>query len=167
MAADGTKVAAGESGELRVRAPQLMLGYLDSVLDQDAFDDEGFFRTGDLAMVDADGYLTITGRIKDVIIRNMENISAREVENMALTFSRAAEIAAIGLPDPETGERVVAVVVPADPASPPTLEELCAHLRGAGLNPRKLPVQLQLATALPRNAMGKVMKKDLRAQFEP
>jgi acyl-CoA synthetase (AMP-forming)/AMP-acid ligase II len=165
--ADGMKVAAGESGELRVRAPQLMLGYLDPALDRDAFDEEGFFRTGDLAKVDADGYLTITGRIKDVIIRNMENISAREVENMALTFPKAREMAAIGLPDRETGERVVAVVVPADPASPPTLEELCAHLREAGLNPRKLPVQLELVAELPRNAMGKVMKKDLRAQFEP
>src|SRR6266446_6925892 len=97
----------------------------------------------------------------------MENISAREVENMALTFPQAREMAAIGLPDSETGERVVAVVVPADPAAPPTLAELCAHLRAAGLNPRKLPVQLELVTELPRNAMGKVMKKELKAQFLP
>ncbi len=163
--AEGRPVPAGESGELRVRAPQLMLGYLDSSLDADAFDDEGYFRTGDLAMVDDAGYLTITGRIKDVIIRNMENISAREIENLALTFPRAAETAVIGLPDAQTGERVCAVVVPADPADPPSLDELVAHLRAEGLNPRKLPVQLEYVSQLPRNAMNKVVKKTLRDQF--
>jgi acyl-CoA synthetase (AMP-forming)/AMP-acid ligase II len=163
--AEGRLLPAGESGELRVRAPQLMLGYLDSALDFDAFDDEGYFRTGDLAMVDDAGYLTITGRIKDVIIRNMENISAREIENLALTFPRAAETAVIGLPDAQTGERVCAVVVPADPADPPTLDELVAHLRAEGLNPRKLPVQLEYVSELPRNAMNKVVKKTLKDQF--
>jgi acyl-coenzyme A synthetase/AMP-(fatty) acid ligase len=163
--AAGEPLPAGESGELRVRAPQLMLGYLDSALDADAFDDEGYFRTGDLAMLDSDGYLTITGRIKDVVIRNMENISAREIENLTLTFARAAETAVIGLPDAETGERVCAVVVPADPADPPTLDELVAHLRAAGLNPRKLPVQLEYVTELPRNAMNKVVKKTLKDRF--
>jgi acyl-CoA synthetase (AMP-forming)/AMP-acid ligase II len=165
--AEGKPVPAGESGELRVRAPQLMVGYLDSSLDSDAFDDEGYFRTGDLAMVDDAGYLTITGRIKDVIIRNMENISAREIENLSLTFPRAAEIAVIGLPDAHTGERVCAVVVPSDPADPPTLEELVAHLRSEGLNPRKMPVQVEYAAELPRNAMGKVVKKTLKNQFAP
>lgn len=163
--AEGKPLPVGESGELRVRAPQLMLGYLDSSLDADAFDDEGFFRTGDLAMVDDAGYLTITGRIKDVIIRNMENISAREIENLALTFPRAAEMAVIGLPDALTGERVCAVIVPADPANPPTLDELVAHLRAEGLNPRKLPVQVEYVTELPRNAMNKVVKKTLKDQF--
>jgi non-ribosomal peptide synthetase component E (peptide arylation enzyme) len=163
--AEGRLLPAGESGELRVRAPQLMLGYLDSSLDAAAFDDEGYFRTGDLAMVDDDGYLTITGRIKDVIIRNMENISAREIENLTLTFPRVAETAVIGLPDAETGERVCAVIVPADPADPPTLDELVAHLRAEGLNPRKLPVQLEYVSELPKNAMNKVVKKTLKDQF--
>jgi acyl-coenzyme A synthetase/AMP-(fatty) acid ligase len=163
--AAGKPAPAGESGELRVRAPQLMLGYLDASLDADAFDEEGYFRTGDLAMLDRDGYLTITGRIKDVVIRNMENISAREIENLALTFTRAAETAVIGLPDPLTGERVCAVVVPADPADPPTLDELVAHLRAEGLNPRKLPVQLEYVSELPRNAMNKVVKTTLKDQF--
>jgi acyl-CoA synthetase (AMP-forming)/AMP-acid ligase II len=163
---EGRPVPAGESGELRVRAPQLMLGYLDSSLDAGAFDDEGYFRTGDLAMVDDDGYLTITGRIKDVVIRNMENISAREVENLALTFPRATEMAVIGLPDAQTGERVCAVVVPADPDDPPALEELVAHLRAEGLNPRKLPVQIEYVTELPRNAMSKVIKKELKERIQ-
>jgi non-ribosomal peptide synthetase component E (peptide arylation enzyme) len=163
----GGPVPPGESGELRVRAPQLMLGYLDSALDADAFDADGYFRTGDLARVDEDGYLSITGRLKDVIIRNMENISAREVENAALTFTRVAEMAVIGLPDDQTGERIVAVVVPADPAHPPILDELCAHLRAEGLNPRKLPVQIEYVDALPRNAMFKVVKKQLLQQLRP
>ena len=158
-------VVPGESGHLLVRAPQLTLGYLDSSLDAAAFDADGYFRTGDLARLDELGYLIITGRIKDVIIRNMENISAREVENLALTFAGALEMAAIGLPDDETGERVCAVVVPADPAAPPTLGELVAHLRAQGLNPRKLPVQLEYVRELPRNAMGKVMKNNLKDQF--
>ena len=165
MMGAGRLLPAGESGELRVRSPQLMLGYLDSALDAEAFDGEGYFRTGDLAMVDDAGYLTITGRIKDVIIRNMENISAREIENLTLTFPRAAETAVIGLPDAETGERVCAVIVPADPADPPTLEELIAHLRAEGLNPRKLPVQVEYVPELPKNAMNKVVKKTLKDQF--
>src|SRR3984957_4095117 len=162
---EGRPLPAGESGELRVRAPQLMLGYLDSSLDAEAFDDEGYFRTGDLAMVDDAGYLTLTGRLKHVIIRNMENISAREIENLARTFPRAAETAVIGLPDALTGERGCAVVGPADPADPPTLDGLVAHLRAEGLNPRKLPVQLEYVSELPRNAMNKVVKKTLKDQL--
>ena len=91
--------------------------------------------------------------------------SAREIENLALTFPRAAETAVIGLPDALTGERVCAVIVPADPADPPTLDELVAHLRAEGLNPRKLPVQLEYVSELPRNAMNKVVKKTLKDQF--
>ncbi len=117
-------------------------------------------------MVDGDGYLTITGRIKDVIVCNMENISAREIENLALTFARGQQRQrSSGLPDAQTGERVCAVVVPADPADPPSLDELVAHLRAEGLNPRKLPVQLEYVSELPRNAMNKVMKKTLKDQF--
>ncbi|MCW2829316.1 MAG: putative O-succinylbenzoate--CoA ligase [Aeromicrobium sp.] len=164
---DGAPVPAGERGELRVRAPQQMLGYVDATLDAHAFDDDGLLRTGDLATVDADGYLTIVGRIKDVVIRNMENISALEVEKAALGFPGAIETSIIGLPDEQTVERVVAIVVPADPAAPPTLDELASHMRDAGLNPRKLPVQLELVDEIPRTALGKVLKRDLQARFNP
>ncbi|WP_299950495.1 class I adenylate-forming enzyme family protein [uncultured Modestobacter sp.] len=161
---DGSRAESGEVGELRVRAPQLTVGYVDAALDADAFDEDGYFRTGDLARIDARGYLTITGRIKDVIIRNMENISAREVEDRLMDFPGLAEVAVIGLPDDATGERVCAVVVP-EPGRPvPTLAELCAHLADRGLNPRKLPVQVEVVEALPRNAMGKVMKPQLRSR---
>ncbi|WP_406358186.1 class I adenylate-forming enzyme family protein [Streptomyces sp. NBC_00658] len=163
--ADGTRADAGEIGELWVRAPQLTVGYVDSGLDKAAFDAEGFFRTGDLASLDGRGYLTITGRLKDVIIRNMENVSAREVEDHLLAVPGLADATVIGLPDPDTGERVCAVVVPVDPASPPELGEICAHLRARGLNTRRLPVQLEILAELPRNAMGKVVKTALRERF--
>ncbi len=163
--ADGSLANPGEAGELRVKAPQLMLGYVDEDLNRDAFDDEGYFRTGDLAFLDEDGYLTITGRLKDVIIRKMENISAREVEEHLITHPGVADAAVIGVPDEEAGERVCAVVVPADPAVPPSLAELCEHARGRGLNVRKLPERLEIVEELPRNAMGKVVKPRLRERF--
>jgi acyl-CoA synthetase (AMP-forming)/AMP-acid ligase II len=162
---DGSRAADGEPGELRVKAPQLMAGYVDPALDEGAFDDDGYFRTGDLGVRDARGYVTVTGRIKDVIIRNMENISAREVEDLLVTHEAVGEVALIGLPDPGTGERACAVVVPAQPDRPPDLAALCQHLIAQGLSTRKLPEQLQIVAALPRNAMGKVVKRELTARF--
>jgi acyl-CoA synthetase (AMP-forming)/AMP-acid ligase II len=162
---DGAPTPPNEPGELRVKARQLTLGYVDSTLDADAFDENGFFRTGDLAVIDDEGFLQITGRIKDVIIRNMENISAREVENFLDDLPGVLDSAVLGLPDEITGERVCVVVVPVDPDRPPTLQQVVAHLRGRGLNPRKLPVQLETVAELPRNAMGKVVKRTLREQI--
>ena len=163
--AEDRPLPAGESGELRVRAPQLMLGYLDSSLDAEAFDDEGYFRTGDLAMVDDAGYLTITGRIKDVIIRNMENISAREIENLALTFPRAAETAVIGLPDALTGERVCAVVVPPTRPTRPRSTSSSPTCAPRGSTRGSCPCSSNTSPELPRNAMNKVVKKTLKDQF--
>jgi acyl-CoA synthetase (AMP-forming)/AMP-acid ligase II len=143
---DGGLAGPGETGELRVKAPQLMLGYVDSGLDRDAFDEDGYFKTGDLGFVDARGYVTITGRLKDVIIRKMENISAREVEEYLITHPGVADAAA-------------------DPGRPPGLQDLCAHARERGCNVRKLPERLEIVAELPRNAMGKVMKPRLRERF--
>jgi acyl-CoA synthetase (AMP-forming)/AMP-acid ligase II len=161
--AEGARTAPNEPGELRVKAPQLTLGYVDASLDADALDDEGYFKTGDLAIIDDAGFLQITGRIKDVIIRNMENISARELEMLLEDMPGVRDSTVIGLPDRATGERVCVVLVPVE--RPPALEEITAHLRAHGLNPRKLPVQVEVVSELPRNAMGKVLKRDLRAQF--
>jgi len=162
VGADGRLASVGEPGELRVRAPQLMRGYVDPALDAAAFDELGFFCSGDVATIDVDGYVTITGRLKDVIIRNMENISAREVEEHLVRCEGVAEAAVVGRADPITGERVVAVVVPADPANPPSLESLTPQLLAQGLNKRKLPETVELINALPRNAMGKILKRNLR-----
>lgn len=162
---EGTVVPRGESGELRVKARQLMKGYVDSSLDVAAFDEDGFFRTGDLASVDEDGYVRITGRLKDVIIRNMENISAREVEEGLIACEGVKDVTVIGIDDDRTGERVCAVVVPSDPAEPPTLESLTSQLLAQGLNKRKLPEALQIVEVLPRNAMGKILKRELKDRF--
>ncbi len=152
-------------GELRVKAPQMFLGYLDASLDGPAFDADGFFRTGDLGHLDADGYVVVTGRLKDVIIRNGENISARELEDLLHAHPAVREVAVIGLPDPVTGERACAVLVPADPQAPPTLAELAAWLIARDLAKQKLPEQLELVNELPRNPTGKVLKQDLRTRL--
>jgi acyl-CoA synthetase (AMP-forming)/AMP-acid ligase II len=163
---DGVRAGVGEEGEIRVKGPMVMRGYLDSSLDADAFDDDGYLRTGDLGKLDADGNVTITGRVKDIIIRNMENISAKELEDILFTHAKIADVAVIGLPDPKTGERAVAVVVPADPGDPPTLSEISDHLLGAGLMKQKLPEQIEIVDALPRNPTGKIVKFELRDRFK-
>jgi acyl-CoA synthetase (AMP-forming)/AMP-acid ligase II len=163
--ADGAQAAVGEEGEVRARGPQVTLGYLDPALDADAFDDEGWFRTGDLGRLDERGNLTITGRLKDVIIRKGENISAKEVEDLLFTHPKVADVAVVGLPDADSGERACAVVVPAAGRDPLTFEEMTAHLRDAGLITRKLPEQLEVVDALPRNPSGKILKFELQRRF--
>jgi non-ribosomal peptide synthetase component E (peptide arylation enzyme) len=138
-----------------------MLGYVDPALDADAFTDDGFLRTGDLAEADDAGNLAITGRVKDIIIRNMENVSARELEDLLHTHPAVREVAVIGLPDDVVGERICAVV-----AGDTTLDDVTAFLRQQGLSTRKLPEQLELVDALPRNAMGKVLKNELRNNLQ-
>ena len=122
----------GEEGEIVVKGPQVMRGYVDSSLDADAFTDDGCFRTGDLGGFDAHGYVIITGRLKDIIIRKGENISAKEVEDLLYAHPKVADVAVIGIPDAERGEMVCAFVVPADPADPPTLDEIVEHCREPG-----------------------------------
>ena len=152
-------------GELRVRAPQLCLGYLDPELDAAAFDEHGFFRTGDLGELDADGHVIVTGRLKDVIIRNGENISARELEDLLHAHPAVREVAVVGLPDRETGERACAVLVAKDPQAPPALAELADWLLAKGLARPKLPEQVESVSELPRNATGKVLKQELRERL--
>jgi cyclohexanecarboxylate-CoA ligase len=163
---DGREAAVGEEGELRVKGEQVLQGYLDPELDAEAFDDEGWFRTGDLGVLDAAGNVTITGRLKDVIIRKGENISAKEVEDLLFTHPKVADVAVVGLPDAERGELACAVVVPAggDDAGV-TLAELTDHLRAAGLITRKLPERLELVDGLPRNPSGKILKFELQKRF--
>lgn len=160
----GARAAAGEEGEIRVQGPQVIGGYLDASLDPEAFDADGYFRTGDLGVVDADGYVTITGRLKDVIIRHGENISAKEVEDLLYTHPAVADVAVIGLPDEKTGERACAVVALA-PGASIDLSQMARFLREAGLRTQAVPEQLELVDAVPRNPAGKVLKQDLRERF--
>jgi len=162
---EGKEAGIGEEGEIRVKARQLMKGYLDSSLDAEAFDDEGWFKTGDLGRLDADGMVTITGRVKDIIIRNMENVSAKEVEDVLFGHPDIADVAVIGVPDPKTGERVCAVVVPKDADAPISFQAMVAYAKDQGLMTQKLPERLEIVDALPRNPTGKVLKFELRDRF--
>ena len=154
----------GEDGELRLKGPQCFLGYVDASLDEAAFDADGWFRTGDRGRLDANGNVVVTGRLKDSIIRNAENISALEIEQILATRPAVADVAVIGVPDSRTGERVCAVVV-ADPGADITLESLYRHCQSLGLSKHKAPERLELVEALPRNLTGKVLKNQLRMHF--
>ena len=143
----------------------MMKGYLDSALDADAFDDEGWFRTGDLGRIDAEGNVTITGRLKDIIIRKGENISAKEVEDLLFTHPKVADAAVIGLPDPSSGERACAVIALKDAGDPVGFDEMEAFLKEKGLRVQAIPEQLEIVDALPRNPSGKVLKQDLRKTY--
>ncbi|HMG28119.1 MAG TPA: AMP-binding protein [Acidimicrobiia bacterium] len=162
---DGAVADAGEEGEIRAKGPMLFRGYVDSSLDADAFDEDGWFRTGDLGVQDADGYIAITGRLKDVIIRKMETISVKQVEDLLFTHPGIGDVAVIGLPDEASGERACAIVVPADLEAPPTLKDLFDFCSEAGLATQKIPEQLEIVDVLPRNATGKVLKHELRKQY--
>jgi len=163
---EGAVAAVGQEGEVRAKAPQLMLGYLDSSLDADAFDDEGYFRTGDLGVLDERGMLTITGRLKDIIIRKGENVSAKEVEDHLYRHPKVADVAVIGLPDPDSGERVCAVVTTAEGQEPIGFAEMADYLKAEGLMVQKVPEQLELVEVIPRNPSGKILKRDLQARYQ-
>ena len=163
---DRKKAQAGEEGELRAKAPQLMLGYLDSQLDDDAFDENGYFQTGDLGIIDEDGYVVISGRLKDVIIRHGENISAKEVEDLLFQHPSIMDVAVIGLPDEVTGERACAVLSINKEAAPITIEEMRKYLDDAGLRRNAIPEQLEIIELIPRNPSGKITKNVLKEEFK-
>jgi acyl-CoA synthetase (AMP-forming)/AMP-acid ligase II len=162
---DGDELPPGESGELLVRGPMLFKGYLDPADDAGAFDRDGFFRTGDLGCVDERGLVRITGRVKDIIIRKGENISAKDVEDVLVAHPAVRDVAVVGLADTTRGERCCAFVVPTDPTAPPTLRDLVEQCERHGLARQKMPEQLEVLHVLPRNPTGKVLKQQLREQF--
>jgi cyclohexanecarboxylate-CoA ligase len=162
--AEGDACSVGKEGELLLRGPQCFCGYVDPALDEESFDADGWFHTGDLGTIDAGGNVRITGRLKDIIIRNAENISVVEVEEMLYRHPAVAEAAVLGLPDKHTGERVVAFVVPQNGCEV-ELNNIREHCRFEGLAVQKCPEQLEVVDALPRNAMGKVLKQDLRSRL--
>ena len=166
VALDGTRAGPGVEGEIRLKGPQVIGGYLDPALDAEAFDDEGYFRSGDLGVVDAEGYVTITGRLKDVIIRHGENISAKEVEDLLYAHPAVADVAVIGLPDAKTGERACAVVAVAEGQSF-DFATMGGYLRDRGLRVNAVPEQLELVDVVPRNPAGKILKHTLRERFAP
>ncbi len=162
---DGTAVGAGAAGEIWSRGPDLSLGYTDPALTADAFDPDGWYRSGDMGVVDADGFLTITDRVKDVIIRGGENISAAEVEEAIATLPGVAEVAVVAAPDERLGEHACAVVRLSDPAQSMALADITGALERIGLARQKWPEDLRIVEDFPRTAAGKVRKVDLRKQL--
>jgi acyl-CoA synthetase (AMP-forming)/AMP-acid ligase II len=163
---DGRPAAPDEEGEVRVKGPMVFHGYTDPTLDVEAFDEDGYFRTGDLGRLRADGHLNLTGRLKDVIVRKGENISAKEIEDLLYTHPEVVEVAVIGLPDAARGERVCAVVQLAEGSTGLELADVVSFCRAAGLMTQKIPEQLELRTDWPRAGTGKIVKKSLRDEYE-
>ena len=161
-ACPGVEVRLADDGEILSRGPDLCLGYTDPVLTERAFDDEGWYRTGDVGVLDQDGYLTITDRKSDVIIRGGENISAAEVEELLLGMPAVAEVAVVAAPDARLGEHAAAVLRlrPGHPA--PALGEIRARLERAGLARQKWPEEVHVVADFPRTPSGKVQKFLLR-----
>jgi acyl-CoA synthetase (AMP-forming)/AMP-acid ligase II len=160
--AQGVEIRLGEDGEIFSRGPELCLGYTDPDLTAKAFDADGWYRTGDIGVIDEDGYLTITDRKSDIIIRGGENISAAEVEEALLAMPGIAEAAVVAAPDPRLGERPAAVVRRHAGAPMPTLDDVRAHLQAVGLARQKWPEYLREVAEFPRTPSGKVQKYVLR-----
>ncbi|MFF7123458.1 AMP-binding protein [Streptomyces sp. NPDC008240] len=153
-------------GEVRLRGEAVCQGYLDPAQTAAAFDPEGFLRTGDLGRVTDSGHLVLTGRLKDVIIRKGENISAKEIEDLLAAHPAVGDVAVIGLPDTERGELVCAVIEQPSGAEKLTLPAVVSYLRAEGLSVHKLPERLEVVDALPRNeTLRKVLKYRLRERF--
>jgi fatty-acyl-CoA synthase len=161
---EGRPLAAGETGEICLRGPKVTSGYWrDPAKTSASFHAAGWFRTGDVGHLDAEGFLFLTDRKKDMIISGGENIASSEVERVLYQLPQVLEAAAVGLPDAQWGERVAAVVV-LRPGATLTLAELQAFCRGK-LGGFKLPRELVLRETLPRLPSGKVLKRVLRAEL--
>lgn len=152
------------SGEIRARGPQMLRGYLHAEDDAEAFDADGYFRTGDIGHLVDGRYLVVTGRAKDVIIRNGENISPKEIEDVLIALDGVDEVAIVGLPDSRTGERACAVLV-TDSRPGPDVIAVRDFLLSRGLAKFKAPEQVVIWDALPKNDAGKVLKHRIRARL--
>ena len=158
---DGANCPTGVDGEVVVRGPDQFIGYQDTALNADAFTADGWFRTGDLGHLDDEGRLTITDRIKDVIIRGGETISSGQVEEVLNAHPAVADGVAVAAPHPRYGDVVAAVVV-LKPGRELDLDGLRAHFVASGLARQKTPERLAIVDELPRTSLGKVRKAQLR-----
>jgi acyl-CoA synthetase len=160
---DGVDVVGmHERGQPACKGPAMCMGYFrDERANEQLFTADGWMRTGDIAILDDDGYLSIVGRVSDFIIRGGKNISAVQVENEIGTHPDVAMVAVVGMPDPIFGERVCAYVVPR-PGRSLTLADICSHLVGRGLGKELLPERLEVVDQLEAASGGKVAKQVLR-----
>jgi len=157
IGAGGTALGVGEPGEIMIRGDNVMKGYYKSPgQTAEAFDADGWLHTGDIGYLDADGFVFVTGRIKELIIKGGENIAPREIDEALLKHPCVLEAAAVGMPDPNYGQEILACVV-AKPGMKPTAEDLLAFCRSE-LGPFKTPKRILLVDDLPKGPSGKVQR---------
>jgi acyl-CoA synthetase len=161
----GVELRLGDDGEIVSRGPDCCVGYTDPDLTASAFDADGWYRTGDVGVLDDEGYLTITDRVSDIIIRGGENISAQEIEELMLGVEGVAEVGVVAAPDERLGERAAAVIRLRPGTAMPSLADVRAHLASAGLARQKWPESLHVVDEFPRTPSGKVQKFRLRQQL--
>lgn len=159
---DGQTVPRGESGEMLTRGYSVMKGYWNHPEKiAEAIDEDGWMHTGDLGAMDEDGYVAITGRIKDMLIRGGENIYPREIEEFLFTHPNVRDAQVIGVPDDRYGEEIMAWVVLADPDEPLTAENLTEFSCGK-LSRHKIPRYVHVVDGFPMTTSGKVRKVEMR-----
>jgi len=163
--ADGRDLPTGEAGEILSRGPELFAGYTDPTLTATAIGADGWYRTEDIGVVDEHGFLTITDRKKDIIIRGGENVSASEVESLLLRMPGVSETAVVAAPDARLGEHACAFVAMVPGSVAPSLADVRAHLGAAGLARQKWPEELRVVRDFPRTPSGKITKYVLRDEL--
>jgi acyl-CoA synthetase len=162
---EGNDVGVGEPGEILSRGADRFAGYTDPALNAEFIDADGWFSTGDIGVIDADGYLTITDRVKDIIIRGGENVSAAEVEQLLAHMKGVAEVAVVAAPDERLGEHGCAFFRMQPGSDAPDMDALRAHLDEAGLTRQKWPEEIRIVDELPRTPSGKIQKFVLRQRL--
>jgi acyl-CoA synthetase (AMP-forming)/AMP-acid ligase II len=156
----------GQEGEIAFRGSMVFLGYVgEPEKTAESFTADGYSKSGDLGVLDADGYLRVTGRLKDIIIRGGYNISVRQVEDLLSAHEAVGKVAVVAMPDKTMGERACCYLVPAAGHSPLTLDEIRDYLLGHGLAIQKVPERLEVVDEVPTTPTGKIQKNVLRAEI--
>ena len=163
----GEPAPPGQMGDLQIRGPGLFAGYLARPdFTAEAFTEDGWFQTGDLAIMEEDGYVSLVGRSKDIVIRGGENMPVHRLENLLYEHPAIADVAVVGIPDERLGERACAVVV-LEPDQHLALEDVTEYLLGEGLSKHFLPERLELMEELPKTQSGKIRKFEIRNRLAP